>query len=82
LAIRLTVSVLILAFFSHHTPIASPRVLGVQGRYFVIALPLATIFLASMINLELPRRTPALIAISGSMIAGVASVHAVLQAHW
>jgi hypothetical protein len=55
------------------TPVASPHVLGVQGRYFVIALPLAAIFMASLINLELPRGVPALIAITGSTIAGVTS---------
>jgi hypothetical protein len=56
--------------------------LGVQGRYFVIALPVAAIFLASLINLELPRGTSALIGITGSMIAGITTLEAVLQAHW
>jgi hypothetical protein len=56
--------------------------LGVQGRYFVIALPVAAIFLASLINLELPRGTLALIGITGSLIAGITTVQAVLQAHW
>jgi hypothetical protein len=56
--------------------------LGVQGRYFVIALPVAAIFLAALINLELSRRTPALIGTTGSMIAGFTTVDAVLQAHW
>src|SRR5258706_7067189 len=71
-----------LIFFLTYTPVASPHVLGVQGRYFVIALPMAAIFMASLINLELPRGVPALIAITGSMIAGVTSVDAVLKAHW
>ncbi len=71
-----------LIFFLTYTPVASPHVLGVQGRYFVIALPMAAIFMASLINLELPRGVPALVAISGSMIAGVTSVDAVLKAHW
>jgi hypothetical protein len=65
-----------------YTPVASPHVLGVQGRYFVIALPMAAIFMASLINLELPHGVPALVAITGSMIAGVTSVDAVLKAHW
>jgi len=69
-------------FFLTYTPVASPHVLGVQGRYFVIALPMAAIFMASLINLELPRGVPALIAITGSIIAGVTSVDAVLKAHW
>jgi Predicted membrane protein (DUF2142) len=71
-----------LIFFLSYTPVASPHVLGVQGRYFVIALPMAAIFMASLINLELPRGVPALVAITGSMIAGVTSVDAVLKAHW
>jgi hypothetical protein len=56
--------------------------LGVQGRYFVIALPVAAIFLASLINLEWPRSIPALIAMTGSLIAGITTVDVVLQAHW
>jgi len=71
-----------LIFFLTYTPVASPHVLGVQGRYFVIALPMAAIFMASLINLELPRGVPALVAITGSIIAGVTSVDAVLKAHW
>jgi hypothetical protein len=71
-----------LIFFLTYTPVASPHVLGVQGRYFVIALPMAAIFMASLINLELPHGVPALVAITGSMIAGVTSVDAVLKAHW
>jgi uncharacterized membrane protein len=71
-----------LIFFLTYTPVASPYVLGVQGRYFVIVLPVAAIFIAALVNRELPRGMPALIAITGSMIAGITSVDAVLQAHW
>jgi hypothetical protein len=74
--------VVYLIFFLTYTPLDSPHVLGVQGRYFVMALPVAAIFLAALINLELPRGTPALIGITGSMIAGITSVDAVLRAHW
>jgi uncharacterized membrane protein len=71
-----------LIYFLTYTPLDSPHVLGVQGRYFVIALPVAAIFLASLINLELPHGTPALIGMTGSLIAGITTVEAVLQAHW
>jgi hypothetical protein len=71
-----------LIFFLTYTPVDSPHVLGVQGRYFVVILPVAAIFMASLISLELPRGTPALIGITGSMIAGITTVDAVLQAHW
>jgi len=71
-----------LIFFLTYTPLDSPHVLGVQGRYFVSALPVDAIFLSSLINLELPSGTPALIGITGSLIAGITTVQAVLQAHW
>jgi hypothetical protein len=71
-----------LIFFLTYTPVVSPHVLGVQGRYFIIVLPVVAIFLASLINVELPHGTPALIGLTGSMIAGITTVDAVLQAHW
>jgi uncharacterized membrane protein len=76
------VSLVYLIFFLTYTPISSPHVLGVQGRYFIIALPAAAIFIAGVINVELPRGAPAVIATIGSLIAGIASVEAMLRAHW
>src|SRR5438445_11401184 len=71
-----------LVFFLTYTPVVSPHVLGVQGRYFVIALPMAAIFMASLINLEFPHGVPALVAINDSMIAVVTSVVVVVNAQW
>jgi hypothetical protein len=82
LAVLSYIVLVYLIFFLTYTPVDSPHVLGVQGRYFVIVLPVAAIFMASVINLELPHGTPALIGITGSMIAGITTVNAVLQAHW
>jgi hypothetical protein len=82
LAVLSYIVMVYLIFFLTYTPVDSPHVLGVQGRYFVIALPMAAIFMASLINLELPRGAPALIGITGSMIAGITTVGAVLEAHW
>jgi uncharacterized membrane protein len=44
-----------LIFFLTYTPLNIDHVRGVQGRYFVIALPMAAIFIASMTNVDLPR---------------------------
>ena len=44
-----------LIFFLTYTPLNIDHVRGVQGRYFVIALPMAAIFLASMADVDLPR---------------------------
>lgn len=71
-----------LIFFLIYTPIDTDHVRGVQGRYFVIALPVAAIFIAAVVNRELPRGMPAAIAIAGSMIAGITTVEAVLRPHW
>ncbi len=71
-----------LIFFLSYTPLDVDHVRGVQGRYFVIALPLTAIFIAAVINRGLPEGTPAAIAIAGSIIAGITTVEALRQAHW
>jgi len=71
-----------LIFFLTYTPLNVDHVRGVQGRYFVIALPIAAIFLASVINVDLPRNVIATIAITGSLLSGLASFQALLGAHW
>ena len=73
---------LYLIFFLVYTPIDMDHVRGVEGRYFVIALPVAAVFIAALVNCELPRGVPAAIAIAGSMIAGITTVEAVLRPHW
>jgi uncharacterized membrane protein len=71
-----------LIFFLTYTPLDVDHVRGVQGRYFVVVLPVAAILVAIMVNRELPNAVPAAIAITGSMIAGIATVEALFQAHW
>jgi uncharacterized membrane protein len=76
------VAVVYLIFFLTYTPLDSDHVRGVQGRYFVITLPVAAIFVAAVINRQLSEGMPTVIATAGSMIAGIATVEALLQAHW
>jgi hypothetical protein len=71
-----------LIFFLTYTPLGVDHVRGVQGRYFVIALPIAAIFLASMANVDLPRGVLAATAITGSLLSGITSFQALLEAHW
>src|SRR5437764_11741218 len=71
-----------LIFFLTYTPLDVDHVRGVQGRYFVIALPMAAIFIASMTNVDLPRGVLAATAITGSLLSGFASFQALLWAHW
>src|SRR6266581_50985 len=67
-----------LIFFLTYTPLNVDHVRGVQGRYFVIALPMAAIFLASMANVNLPRGVLATLAITGSLLSGITSFTALL----
>jgi uncharacterized membrane protein len=76
------VAVVYLIFFLTYTPLDIDHVRGVQGRYFVIALPVAAIFVAAVINLELSNGTSAAIATAGAMISGIATVDALSRAHW
>src|SRR6266516_2154651 len=82
LAILGYVLTVFLIFFLSYTHLNVDHVRGVQGRYFVIALPTAAIFLASVINIDLPRNVIATIAITGSLLSGLARFQALLGAHW
>src|SRR6478672_12824900 len=82
LAVLAYVVTVYLIFFLTYTPLDVDHVRGVQGRYFVIALPMAAIFIASITNVDLPRGVLAATAITGSLLSGLASFQALLEAHW
>jgi uncharacterized membrane protein len=71
-----------LIFFLVYTPVDIDHIRGVQGRYFVVALPMVAIFLAAIINVDLPRGVVATAALAGSLLSGVSSFQALLEAHW
>jgi hypothetical protein len=54
-----------------YTPLNIDHAGGVQERYFVIALPMAAIFIASMANNDLPRDVVAATAMTGSLLSGL-----------
>ena len=71
LAVLAYVVTVYLIFFLTYTPLNIDHVRGVQGRYFVIALPMAAIFIASMANNDLPRDVVAATAMTGSLLSGL-----------
>jgi Predicted membrane protein (DUF2142) len=71
-----------LIFFLTYTPLDIDHVRGVQGRYFTIVLPVAAIFIAAVINLEVPGGVTPWLATLAAMVSGVATVEALFQAHW
>jgi len=76
------VGLVYLIFFLTYTPLDVDHVRGVQGRYFVIALPAAAIFVAAIVNADLPEPAYPLIGVGAGMVSGIATVEALLQAHW
>jgi uncharacterized membrane protein len=71
-----------LIFFLTYTPLDVDHVRGVQGRYFVVVLPVMAIFIATVVNLQLPACISPTIATASAVISGVATVEALFQAHW
>jgi len=71
LAVLAHVVTVYLIFFLTYTPLNIDHAGGVQGLYYVIALPMAAIFIASMANNDLPRDVVAATAMTGSLLSGL-----------
>jgi hypothetical protein len=71
LAVLAYVVTVYLIFFLTYMQLNIDHAGGVQGRYFVIALPMAAIFIASMANNDLPRDVVAATAMTGSLLSGL-----------
>jgi hypothetical protein len=69
-------------FFLIWTPIASERVEGIQGRYFLVALPLMAIGIASFVARGLPRQLLGATAVGGALISGIATIEALIRVNW
>jgi uncharacterized membrane protein len=71
-----------LLFFITSTPIEADRVHGVQGRYYVVAVPLLAIFVATLLPRSPPRLLQAGAAVLLALLSGLAIVEAVLRKDW
>jgi uncharacterized membrane protein len=73
---------LAMIFYLVWTPIGSPTIWGLQGRYAVPALPLAAIALAGFVDRAPPPWLTAAFAIASALVGALASIAAVLQTDW
>jgi uncharacterized membrane protein len=71
-----------LIFYLTWTPIGSDNVEGVQGRYFVMALPVAALGLAALVNRGPALIVTALLAGAGAILSGGAVIEAILRVDW
>lgn len=71
-----------LVFFLAWSPISDGYIYGVQGRYFVVLLPVAAAVVASVVDWMPPRAVMIGIAAAGSIISAAATVAAVGRLDW
>jgi uncharacterized membrane protein len=68
-------------FFVTLTPSAANRIHGLQGRYFIVVLPLVGIFLSAIINRRIGR-LPAVTAVASAFVSIAAMAEALWRVYW
>ena len=71
-----------LVFYLTWTPIDAGRIWGVQGRYFVVVLPVVALLSAALIDVRLPQRLALPVAAVFGLIAGAASLEALIRTNF
>ena len=69
-------------FFVTLTPTTADRIHGLQGRYFLVVLPLLAIALSAMLNRHGPGRLAAVAALVSAVLSIGAMTEALWRAHW
>jgi hypothetical protein len=69
-------------FYLVWTPIDGVQIEGVQGRYFVVALPFAAVTLSSLIDRAPPASMTRAVAVFAAVLSGMATIEAILRADW
>jgi uncharacterized membrane protein len=71
-----------LVFFLAWSPIGEGFIYGVQGRYFVVLLPVAAAVVAALVDRAPPRAVMIWIATAGSILSAAATIEAVGRLDW
>jgi uncharacterized membrane protein len=69
-------------FFVTLTPTTADRIHGLQGRYFLVLLPLLAIVLIAMLNHRGPGGLHAVSGLAGAFVSMLAMAEALWHAHW
>ena len=73
---------LALIFFMALTPIDSPNVSGLQGRYFIVVVPLLAIAIAAALSRGLNEKTIMIASLLAVLLSCSASIEAILRTDW
>jgi Predicted membrane protein (DUF2142) len=68
-------------FFVAFTPTSAERILGLQGRYFIVIVPLLALIASAIIDRDLGR-VAAAAAMAGSLVSAAAMLEALWRVHW
>jgi uncharacterized membrane protein len=79
-AIIFCVGVLVV-FFVTETPLGSTRIHGLQGRYFIVIVPVAAVVISALLNRSLGRGR-SWVAITSSVVSVAAMAEALWRVHW
>jgi uncharacterized membrane protein len=71
-----------LVFYLVWTLLDAGQISGVQGRYFVAALPFAAMALSAFVNRGLPMTGRVAAAALGAILSGIATIDAILRVDW
>jgi uncharacterized membrane protein len=71
-----------LIFYLVWTGLDATEIDGVQGRYFVVVLPVMAILVVARLERGFSEQACAWAAITGALVSGWATVDAVLRVHW
>ncbi len=64
------------------TPVPAERVIGTQGRYFIVIVPLLALIAAAFNPFRLPERLQMVAALALALIATMATLEAILRVDW
>ena len=68
-------------FFMTETPTGAPRIYGLQGRYFLVVLPVAAVTISALLNRSLGRGR-GLVAVTSSLVSVAVMMEAQWRVHW
>ena len=68
-------------FFVTETPTGAARIYGLQGRYFIVVVPLAAVIVSALLNCSLGRGR-SWVAITSSVVSVAAMAEALWRVHW
>jgi hypothetical protein len=73
---------LFLIFYVAWTPMTDDHIGGIQGRYFIVTLPLVALCVAALVNRAPHQRITTAAAVLAALVSGAATIEGILRVDW